>query len=76
MDVFVSIINTKILFKGTYTKYVGKDIMKIANIFKSVEYVDLTTIIVKRNNHASNKSINETSLTIYLIQIPKQKKQK
>ena len=33
------------------------------------------TKIVKSNNHTSGKNINKTSLSSYLIQIPRQKNQ-
>ena len=48
--------------------------MKIVTISKSMESAQLMAEIVERNNYASNKSVNNASPTIYLIQIPKQKK--
>ena len=50
--------------------------MEIVTTIKSVKSVQLTIKIVKIYNHASNKSINETLPSTYLMWIPKQKKQK
>ena len=71
----MSIISTKIPFKGTSKKYVGTYIMKIVTIVKSINFVQLTRNTVKIYNHTSNKCINETSPSTYLTWIPKQKKQ-
>ena len=59
VDVFVSIISTKVPSKGTGTKYVGNDITKIVTVVKTVKSVQLTTKIVKRNNHTSGKSVTK-----------------
>ena len=75
IDVFVSIISTRIHFKGIGIEYVGNDIMKIVTVVKTVKSVQLTTKIVKSYNHASCKSVNETSPSTYLMWILKQRKQ-
>ena len=59
IDVFVSIISTRIPFKGTGIEYVGNDITKIVTVVKTVKSVQLTTKIVKRNNHTSGKSVTK-----------------
>ena len=74
-DVLVSIISIKNPFKGNDTKYVWNDNMKIVNVIMYVESVQLMTQIVKRNNHTSGKSVNKTSPSSYLMQIPRQKNQ-
>ena len=40
-----------------------------------VEYVQLTTNIVKRSNHTSGKSVNKTLPSSYLMKIPRQNNQ-
>ena len=75
VDDFVSIISTKVPSKGTSIEYVGNDITKIVTVVKTVKSVQLTTKIVKSYNHASCKSVNETSPSTYLMWIPKQRKQ-
>ena len=72
-DVLRSIISTKSPFKGTDTKYVGNNNMKIFKVVMYVEYVQLTTNIVKRSNNTSGKSVNKTSPSPYLMQMPRQK---
>ena len=74
-DVFRSIISTKIPLKGTDTKYVGNNNTKIVKVIMYVEYVQLTTNIVKRSNHTSGKSVNKTLPSSYLMQIPRQNNQ-
>ena len=40
-----------------------------------VEHVQLVTNIVKRSNHTSRKSVNKTSPSSYLLQIPRHNNQ-
>ena len=53
----------------------GSDTMEIVIVVKLFKSVQLTTRIVKSYNHTSNKSVNETLPSTYLMWIPKQNKQ-
>ena len=73
--VLMSIISTKISFKGTDTRYVGNNNTKIVKFSMHVKFVQLTIKIVKRRNHTSGKSVNKTSSSSYLMKMPRQKNQ-
>ena len=71
----MNIISTRSPFKGTNTKCVGDNNTKIVKVVMYVEHVQLTTNIVKRSNHTSRKSVNKTSPSSYLLQIPRHNNQ-
>ena len=71
----MSIISTRSPFKGTDTKCVGDNNKKIIKVVMYVDHVQLVTNIVKRNNYTSRKSVNKTSLSSYLLQIPRHNNQ-
>ena len=71
----MSIISTKSPFKGADTKNVGNNNTKIVKVVIYVGYVQLMTKIVKRSNHTSRKSVNKTSPSSYLLQIPRHNNQ-
>ena len=73
-SVLMSIISTGSLFKGTDTKCVGDNNTK-TKVAMYIEHVQLTTNIVKRINHTSRKSVNKTSTSSYLLQIPRHNNQ-
>ena len=61
--------------KGIDTKCVGDNNTKIVKVVMYVEHVQLTTNIFKRSNHTSRKSVNKTSRSLYLLQIPRHNNQ-
>ena len=71
----MSIISTRSPFKGSDTKCVGDNNTKIVKVVMCVEHVQLMTNIVKRRNHTSKKSVNKTSPSSYLLQIPRHNNQ-
>ena len=73
--VLMSIISTGSPFKGTDTKCVWDNNTKIVKVIMYVEHVQMTTNIFKRSNHTSRKSVNKTSPSSYLLQIPRHNNQ-
>ena len=71
----MSIISRRSLFKGTNTKCVGDNNTKTIKVVMYVENLQLRTNIVKRSNHTSRKSVNKTSPSSYLLQIPRHNNQ-